>query len=168
MPLNNRTPNPEQSSDPFEIPPFDASPDTAFEGTHAQRTESGRIEKEYVRPGAEDAVQQALRRPVASPVRSSSPAGVTKSPVLLGIERVLEEDMRETFERMDAPTRLKFKIEGEKTARTIERLMQETTVKAGKIFNLILHWLKIIPGVNTLFLRQEAKIKTDHILNLKK
>jgi hypothetical protein len=31
-----------------------------------------------------------------------------------------------------------------------------------------LQWLKLLPGVNRFFLEQEAKIKTDRIIHLKK
>ena len=41
-----------------------------------------------------------------------------------------------------------------------------TTGKAKKIFQLILEWLKLLPGINRFFLEQEAKIKTDRIIHL--
>ena len=41
-------------------------------------------------------------------------------------------------------------------------------VKVKEIVKLIIEWLKIIPGASRYFLEQEAKIKTDKILKLKK
>ena len=37
-----------------------------------------------------------------------------------------------------------------------------------KIIDVIKKWLSIIPGINKFFLEQEAKIKTDKIMELKK
>jgi len=39
-------------------------------------------------------------------------------------------------------------------------------IKARKVLHLIRDWLKIIPGINKYFLEQEAKIKTDKIIEL--
>ena len=45
--------------------------------------------------------------------------------------------------------------------------MKSTKVKVKKILKLILEWLRILPGINRFFLEQEAKIKTDRIIQLK-
>ena len=50
----------------------------------------------------------------------------------------------------------------------IKLTMQKTRVKASDIFELIKNWLKMIPRLSLYFLEQEAKIKTDKILGLKK
>ena len=41
-------------------------------------------------------------------------------------------------------------------------------VKVKRVLELIYEWLKTIPGVNKFFLEQEAKIKTDEIMELEK
>jgi hypothetical protein len=58
-------------------------------------------------------------------------------------------------------------LAGEETVEKINSLLDKTKIKIGKIINLIKKWLKIIPGINQFFLEQEAKIKTDKIINLK-
>ena len=68
---------------------------------------------------------------------------------------------------MDPKVKVKFKAEGEAVAKNIEHLLQETKIKVKKIFKLILSWLKLIPGVNNFFIKQEAKIKTDKLIKLK-
>ena len=60
-----------------------------------------------------------------------------------------------------------FKGEGEKTAAKINQLMSKTKVNVKKIINLIKKWLSIIPGINSFFLEQEAKIKADEIFKIK-
>lgn len=84
------------------------------------------------------------------------------------IEQVMSAGLAEVYAGMDQASRQKFKVVGEQTAREINRLLSESRVKVNTIINLIKNWLKLIPGVNKFFLEQEAKIKTDAILQLKK
>jgi hypothetical protein len=46
-------------------------------------------------------------------------------------------------------------------------MIQSGKVNIKKIRNLIIRWLRVIPGVNRYFLEQEAKIKTDRISEMK-
>jgi len=62
----------------------------------------------------------------------------------------------------------KFKTEGEETVKKINVLLRDAKVKIKKIVDLIRRWLRNIPKVNKHFLEQEAKIKADRIVNLKK
>lgn len=102
----------------------------------------------------------------------SSKAALTlsgkKNQTLLEIEAILEQDLGDVYFKMEPELQPKFKVEGEKTAAAIEKVLAKTKVKTKKIFKLILNWLKMIPGVNKFFIRQEAKIKTDKIMSLKK
>lgn len=84
------------------------------------------------------------------------------------IEQVMSAGLTEAYTNMDPTSRNKFKLAGEQTAREINRLLSESRVRVSTIINLIKNWLKLIPGVNKFFLEQEAKIKTDAILQLKK
>ncbi len=88
--------------------------------------------------------------------------------VTVKIEKIMEEGLGDAFSRLSPVAKQEFKIKGEETAKKIRALMKGTKVKAKKVFALILQWLKLLPGVNRFFLEQEAKIKTDRILNLKK
>ncbi len=84
------------------------------------------------------------------------------------IEEILEEDLEGMYFDMSDEKQDEFKKQGEETVRAISLLMRETTVKVKRILKLITKWLKVIPGINKFFLEQEAKIKTDKILKLKK
>ena len=127
-------------------------------------------EREYLRKEVLKEITER-ERPKKSPVQAGSsaiePQVSVKSEALVKIENILEEDLGDVYFKMDPPRQQKFKTEGEKAAVKIEGLMKKTKVKAKKVFKLILRWLKNIPGVNRLFLKQEAKIKTDKILRLK-
>lgn len=59
-----------------------------------------------------------------------------------------------------------FKVEGERTATAIRRLLEQLKVRAKTILDLIRRWLRVIPGVNKFFMEQEAKIKTDKVMAL--
>jgi hypothetical protein len=101
-------------------------------------------------------------RPGPAPVAARK-AQTPKDPVLVQIESVLEEDLTDLFLAMSPDFQARFKKVGEDTAQQIKALLEQTKVNFHKIFSLIKHWLKLIPGVNRFFLEQEAKIKTDKI-----
>ncbi len=92
----------------------------------------------------------------------------SKDEVAVKIEKVLEEGLNDSFQRLSPVAKEEFKIRGEETAVKIRVLLSATHVKIKKIFTLILNWLKLLPGINKFFLIQEAKIKADKILALKK
>lgn len=102
--------------------------------------------------------------PAPVPVRPSAPP---KDPLTARIEDVLAEDMTDVFLKMSPEKQAEFKTKGEETAGKIRQMIEDAKVNAKKMFDLIRDWLKLIPGVNRFFLEQEAKIKTDKILNLK-
>ncbi len=102
--------------------------------------------------------------PAPVPVRPSAPP---KDPLTARIEDVLAEDMTDVFLKMSPDKQAAFKEKGEETASKIRQMVDGAKVNAKKMFDLIREWLKLIPGVNKFFLEQEAKIKTDKILNLK-
>lgn len=80
------------------------------------------------------------------------------------VERTLEDNLSDIYFKLDIGTRAKFKAKGEETAAKINALMESAKVKARTVLDLIREWLKMIPGVNRFFLEQEAKIKTDRLM----
>lgn len=84
------------------------------------------------------------------------------------IDKILAEGLNDVFLTMKPEEQEKFKKEGEKTVKKINELLAHAKVKLNKIINLIRRWLKLIPKVNKHFLEQEAKIKADRIMKLKK
>lgn len=91
-----------------------------------------------------------------------------KTQQLLEIEHILQQDLEELYGRLEPGVRTRFKTAGEQTAIKIESLLARAKTKSKEVFALIFSWLKIIPGVNKFFIRQEAKIKTDQIMRLKR
>lgn len=90
-----------------------------------------------------------------------------QDPVTQKIEKIMEENVGDAYARLSPIAREEFKLKGEETAKAITELLKSTHVKVKKIFKLIFYWLKMLPGINHFFLEQEAKIKTDRILELK-
>jgi len=101
------------------------------------------------------------------PVVSAISAVAPKSAALTKIETVLEEDLDQIYFQLPPEKQAEFRAKGEETASKIVSLMSQAKIQVKKILDLIMDWLKIIPGINRFFLEQEAKIKTDKILALK-
>jgi len=91
----------------------------------------------------------------------------TKAPEMEKIESILEEDLEDIYFKMPPAKQAEFSQAGTETASKIVIMLGETKIKIKKILELITKWLAIVPGINKFFLEQEAKIKTDKILELK-
>ena len=130
------------------------------------------IEKkvEIIRPAeviAPEKVGEKQEERVVYPAPAPIPTAPAKSPALEKIENVLEEDLEEFYFQLPARTQAEFRAQGEETASQIAVLLSVVKVQVRKILELIIKWLRIIPHVNKYFLEQEAKIKTDKLLELK-
>jgi hypothetical protein len=88
--------------------------------------------------------------------------------ITLHIEKIMEEGLAEAFTELSVIEQQEFKIKGEYTANQIRVHMKKTKMKVKKILKLLLDWLHVLPGINPFYLRQEAKIKADKIMSLKR
>ena len=111
----------------------------------------------------EENVVSVTARTVQQPMTASP----QKSPLVRDIETALEEGLSELYTAMPPALQAEFKQKGEETTSKIITILQKGKDVAKKVFDAIVEWLKLIPGVNKFFLEQEAKIKTDKILNIK-
>ncbi len=140
-------------------------------GSSAPKVERPLTPEQSERPaasrGMEIPIQTAVTAPSsATPADSSATAAGVKSQQLADIERILEEDLSDLYFRLPDEKKVEFRRKGEETAAQIALLLSAAKVKVTKIVSLIRDWLKLIPGINRLFLEQEAKIKADHLLKL--
>jgi len=87
---------------------------------------------------------------------------------LAAIDKILADGLEDIFINLPPDKQQKFKTSGEETVKKINSLLEGAKVKAKKIVDLIRRWLATLPGINRFFLEQEAKIKTDRIMRLKK
>lgn len=102
----------------------------------------------------------------ALPAPEPAPSPAEKDPVLLQIENLLAEDLIDVYANLPSEKKLAFKEKGEEVASKIKIMIESARVAAKEVLNLIISWLRLIPGVNKFFLEQEAKLKTDKILAL--
>lgn len=84
------------------------------------------------------------------------------------VEKILESGLEEIYSELSNDKKKEFKIVGEQTAAKINLLLNKTKIKIKDIINLIKKWLLLIPGISKYFLEQEAKIKADDIIKIKK
>ncbi|MEK7624895.1 MAG: hypothetical protein AAB467_00930 [Patescibacteria group bacterium] len=143
-----------------EIP---RAPETNFELPESGgEKEPASTEGERKNAAEEVLPKKSFRRPIAAPRPALS------DPLAQKIEKILEENVGDAYSRLSPIAKQEFKLRGEITAQKISELLLTTHIKVKKIFQLILEWLKLLPGVNHFFLEQEAKIKTDQIIALHK
>ncbi len=109
-----------------------------------------------------------LKKKLRSTKKKPTEIPKTKDNLTAQIEEIMEQDLGDAYNELTPIQKQEFKIKGERTAWEIRNLMKKAHVGAKTIFKLILEWLKVLPGINRFFLEQEAKIKTDKILALKK
>lgn len=105
--------------------------------------------------------------PAPTPVQPIMDQPPVARPLLKKIETVLSDGLSDTYQTLDPERQKEFREVGEKTASQIDQLLQAAKVQAKKIIELIVRWLKIIPGINHYYLEQEAKIKTDELIKLR-
>ena len=138
-----------------------------------QELESRAFEKEKESESKEESLEQTQekktsvkewalkKRPQLPPISSFKDEATVK------VEKILQEGLNDSYQRLSPVARQEFKLKGEWTAAQITELLKGAHIKVKKIFKLILEWLKILPGINRFFLEQEAKIKADKIVALK-
>ncbi len=107
-----------------------------------------------------NSLRASKKRPVLMPQ--------VRDELTLKIEYVMEDGLKDAFVSLSPLEQQEFKLKGEQTARQIRDLLSETKIKIKKIFELLLEWLKLLPGVNRFYLEQEAKIKVDKIMSINK
>jgi len=168
MPLNiNKKENLKQPETVLE------KPTTELPAGHLKKEVEPIIEKEPKQQQGEQLnestePQATIKKNPAFLQKKSQTIPQVRDEMTLKIEKILEEGLDESFQRLSPIAKQEFKLKGELTALKIRDLMKSTRVKFKKIIKLILEWLRILPGVNRFFLEQEAKIKADKIFALKK
>jgi hypothetical protein len=144
-----------------EIPQQEAVPQGPETGMESPDSGAG---FEVPAPRQEQAQEAAPAPAPAAPARSMQAPGTEA--LVKEVEDVLEAGLKDTYNQMPPDLKVQFKKEAERVSREIVGMVRTLKVKAGRVLKLIVGWLKMIPGVNRFFLVQEAKIKTDRVLEL--
>lgn len=121
------------------------------------------IEKENI-----ESTIDTLKRKLKGSKKKKTAIPVVKDELTRRLEHVMEEGLGDVFRELTPVQQQVFKIKGEETAWKIRELFKKTHLKVKEIFKLLVEWLRVLPGINKFFIEQEAKIKADKILALKK
>ncbi len=84
------------------------------------------------------------------------------------IENILSENISEIYKELSEAQKRAFRQKGEEVSLKIKGLLKKARVATHEILNIIKEWLRLLPGISNYFLEQEAKIKTDKILQMKR
>lgn len=98
----------------------------------------------------------------------NAPKEYVKDEVTLEVEKILEDGLGDFVQTMPTDVKWRFLHKGQEIAIVLAGMVRDYKVKVKQVIHLIRDWLLTIPGVNKFFLEQEAKIKTDRILDLEK
>ncbi len=93
---------------------------------------------------------------------------VVKDEVTLAVEKILERDLGEYVQALPEDQRARFQKKGQEVADEIAKMVRELHLQVKRVLTLIRDWLLTLPGMNKFFLEQEAKIKTDQMLELER
>lgn len=153
----------EQQYSPAEKQPTVPSQEQQFE---IQKKEP--VQLETKKEGFLEETISGLKNKLRSTKKKPTIIPTVRDALTVEVEKVMEEGLKDAFKELTPIQRQEFKIKGEQTATQIRDLLRATHVKVKKIIRLIVEWLKMLPGINRFFLEQEAKIKADKIMALKK
>jgi hypothetical protein len=144
------------------VPAPELSPIKADEQAYEQRPES----KEHFLEEAQEApkTSAAANAPVPRPKPQVAAPTRTVDDVTLHVEQILEKDLGDLYATLPESAKPLFKKKGEDVSHQIATMVRTFRVEASRVVRLIRDWLLTIPNVNTFFLEQEAKIKTDALL----
>lgn len=139
------------------------------------------VEKSPLKPEKREGLDDVVQKSAEDKARSSVPvkdepagmeADLNRAAIIKkreeAIDAILADGLSDVFLKMNPAKQQEFKKEGEETVKKISQLLSETKVKVAKIIDLVKKWLRVIPGVNKFFVEQEAKLKTDRIIKMKK
>lgn len=107
--------------------------------------------------------------PVVTGLTMTSAPTPSRAPideVALRVEKIMEEGLGDYYQQLSPTAQIVFKRKGEEAATEISQMVRSLNLKVRRVLRLLRDWLLTIPGVNKFFLEQEAKIKTDRILEL--
>lgn len=158
-----KSPQPEAAPVPISAMVEEESSVEADEKALEQITET---EETFLETSAEEAPTTEINIPAASEGAPAAAAAVptVKDEVMIQVEKIMEEEMGPYFDAMPEEAKVRFKKKGEEVAGQIAVMVRTFRVKVKVILHLIRDWFLTIPGVNKFFMEQEAKIKTDKIL----
>ena len=129
--------------------------------------QSAESKDNFLEKAAEDAPTTTVA-PAGQQHQAAEPvsAPVQKDEVAIEVDKILEDGLGDFVEDMPAEARQRFLSKGQEVSGQIAVMVRGFRVEVRRVIQLIQEWLQTIPAVNRFFLEQEAKIKTDRIVEL--
>lgn len=129
----------------------------------------GVLESEAVHAQAASAIT-APEPADAALAMTPTAADVTTPPdeVAEDVQKILEDGLEEAVVAMSADAKERFFQKGKEIGALVAEMVRTYKVEVKRVLRMLKEWLTTIPGVNRFFLEQEAKIKTDRILELER
>jgi hypothetical protein len=144
---------------------IEASPEMSGVEADEQAYEQSAESKEHFLEegqGTEEAPTSTL--PQKPTQRAAVPQARRVDEVTLHVEEILEHGLGGLYANLPDDAKPLFKKKGEEASTQIAAMLRSFKVEASKVVRLIRDWLLTIPNVNKFFLEQEAKLKTDTVL----
>lgn len=116
----------------------------------------------FLEPAPTTVVAPQAGQPTDAPVVQD----VVKDDVTIEVEKILEYGLGDYIPDMPEEARERFLKKGGEVAAQLSVMVRTLNVQVSLVVGLIKEWLLTIPGVNRYYIEQEAKIKTDQIVEL--
>lgn len=148
---------------PPELAPSVPSAPVEQAGFSETRLESETV---YVQPAAEIT---ALEPPAEAQLAATPVAPAIAVPpdqIAQDVQKILEDNLEEAIVTMPEEAKQRFLQKGKEIGSIVADMVRRYKVEVKRVLSLLKDWLTTIPGVSRFFLEQEAKIKTDRILEL--
>lgn len=112
--------------------------------------------------------EQRLEMSVPTKPTAAAPAPVAapKDEVTIKVEKIMEEGLGELYASLPDKAKPIFREKGEQAATEIAGMVRSFKLNVSRVIRLIRDWLLVVPKVNRFYLEQEAKIKTDELIDL--
>jgi hypothetical protein len=112
---------------------------------------------------AHELVDEQLAATPVAPAIATPPDKVAED-----VDSILKEGLEEAVAAMPEDAKQRFWQKGKEIGALVADMVRHYKVEVKRVLHLLKEWLISIPGVNRFFLEQEAKIKTDRILDLER
>jgi hypothetical protein len=136
--------------------------ESSFEVEEIPEVKEERIEETVI----VEAQEKSGKVVIPPSIQESVTAAASRDPLFIEVERELEDGLWDVYRELSPTLRSRFRAEGERIARLVRNGIASGQLTAKKLIEMIINWLRMIPHVNKWFLRQEAKIKADALMQL--
>lgn len=157
-------PSAEQMPKVVEVPQTNVEADDYASAEREARQEMAAEKKNeaFLEPAPTTAVAPQASQQADAPVVQD----VVKDEVTIEVEKILEYGLGDYIPDMPDEARERFLKKGGEVAAQLSVMVRTLNVQVSLVVGLIKEWLLTIPGVNRYYIEQEAKIKTDQIVEL--